>query len=74
MQIGTSIEQFDDLKNMSVEEVVGRLKVHEERLRGYEDKEKEKHLWLTHEEWLARTKKNDATNFFFFKYEGTWQS
>ena len=44
MQIGTSIEQFDDLKNMSVEEVVGRLKVHEERLRGYEDKEKEKHL------------------------------
>ena len=28
MQIVTSIEQFDDLKNMSVEEVVGRLKVH----------------------------------------------
>ena len=32
MQIVTSIEQFGDLKNMSVEEVVGRLKVHEERL------------------------------------------
>ena len=38
MQIVTSIEQFNDLKNMSVAEVVGCFKVHEERLRGYEDK------------------------------------
>ena len=53
MQIVTSIEQFDDLKNMSIEEVISRLKVHEERLRGYEDKEEEKYLLLTHEEWLA---------------------
>ncbi|XP_022930088.1 uncharacterized protein LOC111436574 [Cucurbita moschata] len=60
MQIVTSIEQFDDLKNMSVEEVVGRLKVHEERLRDYEDKEEGKYLLLTHEEWLARMKKKDA--------------
>ena len=44
MQIVTSIEQFGNLKNMLVEEVVHRLKVHEERLRGYEDKEEEKHL------------------------------
>ncbi|XP_023520278.1 uncharacterized protein LOC111783586 [Cucurbita pepo subsp. pepo] len=29
IQIVTSIEQFDDLKNMSVEEVVGHLKVHD---------------------------------------------
>ncbi|XP_022945941.1 uncharacterized protein LOC111450032 [Cucurbita moschata] len=35
MQIVTSIEQFGDFKNISDEEVVGRLKVHEERLRGY---------------------------------------
>ena len=49
MQIVTSIKQFDNLKNMSVEEVVGRLNVHKERLRGYEDKEEEKHLLLTHE-------------------------
>ena len=49
MQIDTSV-QFDDLKIMSVEEVVGCLKVHEERLRGYEDKEEEKYLLLTHEE------------------------
>ena len=50
MQIVTSIEQFNDLKNMSVEEVVGHLKVHEERLCGYEDKEDEKYLLLIHEE------------------------
>ncbi|XP_020596269.1 uncharacterized protein LOC110036216 [Phalaenopsis equestris] len=30
MQIVTAIEQFGDLKNMTVEEVVGRLKVHKE--------------------------------------------
>ena len=39
MQIFTSIEQLSDLKNMSVEAVVGCLKVHEERLHDYEDKE-----------------------------------
>ena len=39
MQIVTSIEQFSDLKNMSVEEFVGRLKVHEDRLRDFEDNE-----------------------------------
>ena len=36
MQIVTFIEQFSDLKNMPVEEVVSRFKV--ERLCGYEDK------------------------------------
>ena len=42
---------------MSVQKVVGLLKVHKKRLLGYEDKEEEKHLLLTHEEGLARTKK-----------------
>ena len=50
---------------MLVKEVVGCLKVHEVRLRGYEDKEEEKYLLLTHEEWLTRTKMNNATDFFF---------
>ena len=44
---------------MSVEEVVGRLKIHEERLRGYEDKEEEKYLLLT------RTRKKDADDSSF---------
>ena len=47
MQIVTSIEQFGDLKNMLVQEVIVRLKVHEERLRGYDNREEEKNLLLT---------------------------
>ena len=48
MQIVTSIEQFDDLKNMFVEKVFVRLKVHEETIFGYEYKKEEKHLLLTY--------------------------
>ena len=70
MQIVTFIEQFDDLTNMSVEEVVDRLKIHEERFRGYEDREKEKHLLLTHEKWLAQTKKKDAIDSSFLGTKG----
>ena len=47
---------------MSVEGVVGRLKVHEERLCGYDDREKEKHLLLTHHKWHASTKGRDSHN------------
>ena len=71
MQIVTSIEQFGDLNNMSIEEVVGRLKIHKERLHGYDDREEEKHLLLSHEEWLERTKREDATNSSFFRYVWT---
>ena len=65
MQIVTSVEQFGDLKNMSVGEVIGYLKVHEESFWGYEDKEEEKYLLLTHEQWLTRTKKKDVVDFSF---------
>ena len=58
----TSIEKFNNLNNMSVEKVIGRLKAHEERLCGYKDKEEEKHLLLTHEEWLTWMKKKDTTD------------
>ena len=64
MQIITSIEQFNDLKNISAEKVVGRF-VHEERLRGYKDKEEKKYLLLTHEEWLARRKIKMQMTFLF---------
>ena len=65
MQIFTSIEQSGGLKNVSVEEVVGRIKIHEERLCGYQDKVEEKHFLLKHEKWLAWTKRNDAANSLF---------
>ena len=70
MQIVTSMEQFGNLKNMLVEEVVACLKFHEERFHSYEDKEEEKYLLITHEEWLVRTKKNDATDSSFLDSSG----
>ena len=69
MQIVTSIEQFGDLKNMSVEEVIGCLKVHEERLRGYEDKEKEKKTSYSHMRSGSHGRKRMMQLTFFFKYK-----
>lgn len=40
VQIVSTIEQFTDLDTMSVEEVVGRLKAYEERIRGHVEHEK----------------------------------
>ena len=70
MQIVTSIEKINDLKNMSVKVVVSRLKVHEERLHGYEDKDEEKHVLLTHEVRLARTKKKNMVASSFLGTKG----
>jgi hypothetical protein len=53
LQIASAIEQFCDLKTMTMEEVIGRLKAHEERLRGSRDVDEE-HLLLTRAEWKAR--------------------
>ena len=70
MQIFTSIEQFDDLKNILVEKVFVRLKVHEETIFCYEDKKEEKHLLLTYVEWLAQTKRNDVVDSSFSSTRG----
>nr|GEU94323.1 hypothetical protein [Tanacetum cinerariifolium] len=56
LQIASTIEQFVDLDNMTVEEVIGRLKAHEERVRR-QSKSGEGKLLLTHQEWLERSKK-----------------
>ncbi|XP_020243636.1 uncharacterized protein LOC109821889 [Asparagus officinalis] len=37
LQIAATMEQFDDLKTMQVDEVIGALKAHEERYRDYDD-------------------------------------
>ncbi|XP_023767822.1 uncharacterized protein LOC111916382 [Lactuca sativa] len=62
IQIVTSIEQFGDLKNMTVEEVMGRLKTHEERLRSYGEKEGGPSLLLTHTNWASRSKQTGERN------------
>ncbi|XP_074346777.1 uncharacterized protein LOC141685585 [Apium graveolens] len=53
LQITSSIEQFGDLEQMSVEEIIGSLKGHEERLRG-QSKNTGGKLLLIEEEWLKR--------------------
>nr|GEY63172.1 hypothetical protein [Tanacetum cinerariifolium] len=56
LQIASTIEQFADLDNMTVEEVIGRLKSHEERVCG-QSKSGEGRLLLIHQEWLEISKK-----------------
>ncbi|XP_074328346.1 uncharacterized protein LOC141666251 [Apium graveolens] len=50
----SAIEQFGDLEAMSVEEIVGSLKVHEERLKGQDDSNLNQQLLLIEEEWAKR--------------------
>lgn len=53
LQIASTIEQFKNLETMSVEETVGSLKAHEERLKG-QSGSKGDQLMLTEEEWAKR--------------------
>lgn len=55
LQIVSTLEQFSDLEKVSVEEVVGSLKAHEERMRGSGKGElNDGQLMLTEEEWVKR--------------------
>lgn len=51
LQITSTIEQFGDLNKMTMEEVVGSLKAHEERLREKTERKEGRLLMLTEEEW-----------------------
>lgn len=51
LQIASAIEQFGDLEAMSVEEDMGSLKAHEERLHGQSENNEGQQLLLTEEEW-----------------------
>lgn len=59
LQIASAIEQFGNLEEMSVEEVIGSLKAHEERLRGSGEVSEGK-LLLTEEEWKKREQEKDG--------------
>ncbi|KAL8131272.1 hypothetical protein AgCh_007267 [Apium graveolens] len=77
LQIASAIEQFGKIEEMSMEEVVGSLKDHEERLRGTSEtsqgqllmteeewRKKESHegqLLLTREEWLKRSSNREGS-------------
>ncbi|XP_074377318.1 uncharacterized protein LOC141718838 [Apium graveolens] len=57
LQIALNIEQFADMKTLTVEEVVGCLKAHEERMKGKSESTNGQ-LLLTQEEWAKRSNKN----------------
>lgn len=54
LQIVLAIEQFGNLDAMSVEEVLGSLRAHEERLHGQVENNEGQQLLLTADEWLKR--------------------
>jgi hypothetical protein len=54
LEIASAIEQFGNLKTMTMEELTGRLKAHEERLRGSAEEKGDEQLMLTRSQWLAR--------------------
>jgi hypothetical protein len=59
LEIASAIEQFGNLKTMTMEEVTGRLKAHEERLRGSADEKDDGQLLLTRSEWIARGRRGN---------------
>nr|GEW02751.1 hypothetical protein [Tanacetum cinerariifolium] len=61
LQIASTLEQFGDLDKMTVEEVIGRLKAHEERMKGHGESDDRK-LLLTHQEWSKRNKKKGGVD------------
>ncbi|XP_062232413.1 uncharacterized protein LOC133929635 [Phragmites australis] len=63
LPIVTTIEQFADLKVMSVEELIGRVRTYEERLWNGDDGDDE-HLLLTKAEWQSRMKKGGGDSSF----------
>lgn len=66
LQIASTIEQFGNLETMTVEETVGSLKTHEERLKG-QAVSGGSQLLLTKEEWLERER--DESKLLFTKEE-----
>ncbi|XP_020243166.1 uncharacterized protein LOC109821386 [Asparagus officinalis] len=62
LQIASTLKQFGNLREMTAKEVFGRLKAHEERQRGFDDKEGE-HSLLMRAEWEAKAKKKGGEGF-----------
>lgn len=60
LQIASTIEQFGDMETMTVDETVGRLRAHEERMKGQSEGAGSQ-LLLTQEEWMKRSNKGGQT-------------
>lgn len=60
LQITSAIEQFGDLEKMTIEETIGSLKAHEERVRGQNEiSGGTGQLLLTEEEWRKKEKEEN---------------
>lgn len=66
LQLTSTMEQFGDLDTMTVEEAVGSLKAHEERVKG-KTETTESQLLLTEEEWAKR--ENNEGKLLFTREE-----
>lgn len=62
LQIASNIEQFGDVKSMSVEELVGRLKAHEERMKGRSEQSEQQQLLLA-QKWKGKPDKSKIKCF-----------
>ncbi|XP_017239790.2 uncharacterized protein LOC108212576 [Daucus carota subsp. sativus] len=62
LQIASNIERFGDVKAMSVEELVGRLKAHEERMKGRSEQPEQQQLLLA-KKWKGRLDKSKIKCF-----------
>lgn len=51
VEITSTLEQFGEMETMTVEEAIGSLKAHEERVKR-KTNTKEQQLMLTEEEWM----------------------
>lgn len=58
-QIASTIEQFGNIQEMTMEEAVGRLRAHEERMKGHGENSGGQ-LLLTQEEWSKRSSKGGS--------------
>lgn len=58
LQITSTIEQFGNLETMTIEETIGSLMAHEERLKGQVENSGNQQLILTEEEWLKKEKED----------------
>ncbi|KAL8107212.1 hypothetical protein AgCh_023865 [Apium graveolens] len=88
LQITSAMEQFGQLEEMTIEEAVGSLKAHEERIRGQTENNggqlllteeewakreaSEGQLLLTKEEWLKKSNKGGADTFSGQKNRGNF--
>lgn len=51
MHIASTLEQFKNFDTMSIEEVIGSLKAHEERISGQVENKESHQLLITEEDW-----------------------